>query len=167
MANPEIDLPMTSSLSRTEPRSSGITKIKPERSSSDDPAFFHINEQSLENVDEKQEKDQEKSDRGEIMYHYLTFATELPNPTTIYPLSKGQDTPPPLPDMVQYTSPFEWSAMRKNIIIWISCIITALTAFSAGAYSPGVGQMTEEWHVGSVAALVGITTFTCGMCHAF
>jgi hypothetical protein len=171
MADADIELPLTSSLSRTEVRSSGITQLKPGRIGSDDPAIDHTadsEEKFHEKSDEEQEEEQEggpkESETGEIVYHYLTFATELPNPATIYPSSEGQEPPPPLPDLVKYTSPFEWSATRKNIIIWISCVITALTAFTAGAYSPGVGQMTKEWHVSSVAALVGITTFTSGMC---
>lgn len=48
------------------------------------------------------------------------------------------------------------------MIIWISCVITSLTAYTAGSYTPGLAQMTEEWHVGDVAALVGITMFTTG-----
>jgi hypothetical protein len=170
MANPAIELPLTSSLGQTEVRSSGINKLKPERIGSDDPAFDHTadSEEKLhENSDEDQEEDPGEGDTGDIVYHYLKFATELPNPATIYPSSEGQELPPPLPDLVKYTSPFEWSARRKSIIIWISCIITALTAFTAGAYSPGVWQMTKEWDVSSVAALVGITTFTSGMCSPF
>lgn len=104
----------------------------------------------------------------EIAWHYLTFETELPTPASLYP-SKGdgseleQSQPcPPIPDLKKYTSPFEWSERRKSIIIWISCVITSLTAFTAGAYSPGVGQMTKEWGVNDVECLVGITTFCVG-----
>ncbi|OCK79709.1 MFS general substrate transporter [Lepidopterella palustris CBS 459.81] len=118
------------------------------------------------------EKDTEKwdtEDRGEveddgdgpIIYYYLTFETELPPPTTIH-ASTGQQPPPDAPDLVKYTSPFEWSKFRKNLIIWLSCAATAITAFSAGSYSPGVEQMAKEWHINDVAALVGITTFTIG-----
>ncbi|KAF1995775.1 MFS general substrate transporter [Amniculicola lignicola CBS 123094] len=108
-----------------------------------------------------EDSDEELQD-SDIVHHYLTFGTELPHPTTIYPVSEGQEPPPPIPDLKSYMNPFDWSPKRKNIIIWISCVITALTAFTAGAYSPGVGQMTQEWHVSNVAALVGITTFTTG-----
>lgn len=112
--------------------------------------------------DETQEDEEQESE--EIVYHYLTFSTELPHPTSICPTRDGQEAPPEPPDLKRYTSPFDWPEGRKSMIIWVACIITALTAFTAGAYSPGVGQMTQEWHVSNVAALVGITTFTSGMC---
>ena len=98
----------------------------------------------------------------EIVWRYLTFDTDLPHPTTIHPTRPNQVAAPGPPNLVKYTNPFDWSTKRKDFTIWVSCVITALTAFSAGSYSPGVGQMTEEWHVSSVAALVGITTFTTG-----
>lgn len=107
-------------------------------------------------------KSEEQIQEVEIVWHYLTFDTPLPHPTTIHPRESDQGPPPPPPDLVKYTNPFDWSETRKSITVWISCIITSLTAFSAGAYSPGVGQMTKEWGVSSVAALVGITTFTTG-----
>ena len=37
-----------------------------------------------------------------------------------------------------------------------------MTAFTAGAYTPGIGQMTKLWHVSEVAASIGITAFTTG-----
>ncbi|KAF1841756.1 MFS general substrate transporter [Cucurbitaria berberidis CBS 394.84] len=107
-------------------------------------------------------RSQESFQDAEIVWRYLTFETELPHPTTIYPTQAGQGLPPEPPNLAKFTDPFDWSETRKNVTIWVSCIITALTAFTAGAYSPGVGQMAEEWDVSSVAALVGITTFTTG-----
>ncbi|KAF2856780.1 MFS general substrate transporter [Plenodomus tracheiphilus IPT5] len=98
----------------------------------------------------------------EIVWRYLTFETELPHPTTIVPTRPGQEPPPEPPHLAKYMNPFDWSNTRKQFTILVSCIITALTAFSAGAYSPGVGQMSEEWGVSNVAVLVGITTFTTG-----
>lgn len=94
-----------------------------------------------------------------IVYHYLNFDTELPAPSTL----PTEDRPaPPPPNLAKYTSPFEWSNGRKTFIVWLSCIATAFTAFSAGSYTPGVAQMSALWGVSDVAALVGITTFTCG-----
>jgi len=98
----------------------------------------------------------------ELVWLYLTFDTKLPYPTTIRPTQPQQKPPPEPPNLVQYTNPFDWPDKRKQFTILVSCIITALTAFSAGAYSPGVGQMSKEWGVSIVAALVGITTFTTG-----
>lgn len=115
------------------------------------------------------DNDAEKSDidyivepeSADIVFHYLTFATELPQPTNIYP-SDGQGPAPEPPNLVRFTSPFEWSKSRKNITVWISCAVTVLTAYTAGSLSPGIEQMQKEWGVSSVAALVGITVFTCG-----
>lgn len=110
------------------------------------------------------EGDEDVETGEDVVYRYLEFDTEIPTPNGLYQTSKeGQKPPPPQPDLGKYTSPFEWPEKRKNAIIWISCVITSLTAFTAGAYSPGVGQMTEEWNVSSVAALAGITTFCAGM----
>jgi len=170
MADPEIELPMTPAQLRLSDRAPGI------RHSSTNPAVFRQGEpcptsESSPNFDKFVEKsdgedvtEDEEQESGDIVYHYLTFSTHLPHPTSIWPAREGQEAPPGPPDLKKYTSPFEWSRKRKDIIIWVACLITALTAFSAGSYSPGVSQMTQEWHVGSVAALVGITTFTCGMC---
>jgi multidrug resistance protein len=47
-------------------------------------------------------------------------------------------------------------------MIVLSCLVTICAAYNAGAYSPGVEQMSEEWNVSRVATLVGITTFTVG-----
>ncbi|USP82743.1 uncharacterized protein yc1106_10017 [Curvularia clavata] len=132
-----------------------------------DPAMASGNDSDKDSENKMYEgirdyKSEEKIQDMEIVWQYLTFDTELPHPSTIHPREPNQGPPPPPPDLVKYTNPFEWSETRKSITVWISCIITSLTAFSAGAYSPGVGQMTKEWGVSSVAALVGITTFTTG-----
>lgn len=105
---------------------------------------------------------EELDDAFPITHHYLTFETELPNPTSISRKNSDWPTAPEPPNLIKYTSPFLWSKSRKNLIIWLSCVATMFTAFTAGAYSPGAAQMTEEWHVSNVAFLVGITTFTTG-----
>jgi multidrug resistance protein len=105
---------------------------------------------------------QENIQETEIVWQYLTFDTKLPHPTTIHPQEPNQEPPPPPPSLVKYTNPFEWSETRKRVTVWISCLITTLTAFSSGALNPGMGQMTKEWGVSKVAFLVSITTFTTG-----
>ncbi|OJD33693.1 mfs multidrug [Diplodia corticola] len=97
-----------------------------------------------------------------IVWHYLTFETDLPHPSSLQPPCAGAAPPPECPNLKKYGNPFDWSPKRKSIILWLSCIATAMTAYTAGSYSPGVGQMSEEWHVSRVACLVGITIFTCG-----
>ncbi|KAF2109144.1 major facilitator superfamily domain-containing protein [Lophiotrema nucula] len=153
---------MTSSQQDVNDQDPGIRHLKPsERQGSAVPTL---------NIADLDEKSQVKSEHGDDedteplqpVWHYLEYTTELPHPTSIYPTSEQQEPSPEQPNLIQYTSPFEWSEKRKNMIIWVSCVITALTAFTAGSYTPGVGQMMEEWHVSKVAALIGITTFTSG-----
>jgi multidrug resistance protein len=160
--NTEIDMPHLSELGSSDLEGPGIRttphKDDESRRGSSDPAS-----------DTEKEKEQDapgptrtRDENGEIVWHYLTFETELPHPTTIRPTHADQSPPPEPPNLAKYGDPFQWSANRKNLTIWVACIITALTAFSAGSYSPGVAQMTAEWGISSVAALVGITTFTTG-----
>ncbi|KAI9051802.1 hypothetical protein LZ554_004067 [Drepanopeziza brunnea f. sp. 'monogermtubi'] len=96
-----------------------------------------------------------------ITYHYLTFGTTLPFPSTTF---SPDDTPPPppQPDLIRFTSPFEWPESRKNFIVCLSCIATAVTAYIAGSYSSASSYMAAEWHVSEVAIVVGITTFCLG-----
>jgi len=86
-------------------------------------------------------------------YHYLTFDTPLPH---------IGDDPVPQPDLQRYTNPLEWPESRKRIMIAISCLATNFAAYTAGSYSPGTRQMSEEWGVSQVAVLAGITTFCSG-----
>ena len=97
-----------------------------------------------------------------IVYRYLTFETEVPSPVILHLKQEVRDRLPPPPDLTKYTSPLEWSSTRKSFIICLSCAATCLTAYSAGAYSPGGEQMERKWHVSPVAVLTGLTTFTSG-----
>jgi len=171
MADPEIELPMSPSQLRLSNNAPGISNSStgPEDASPltlADPtsrtASTDFEEKFNEKSDQEEPSEDERPGSGEIVYHYLTFSTELPHPTSIYPSREGQDAPPELPELKNFECPFDWPEKRKNLIIWVACVITALTAFTAGAYSPGIGQMTAEWHVSNVAALVGITMFTVG-----
>jgi multidrug resistance protein len=171
--NAEINLPHLSELGSSDSARPGISSYPNEdeqsRRASCDPASDTEKEPS-ERASSENEQDGQiptgrtvtRDEKGEIVWHYLTFETELPHPTTIHPAKPDQEPPPEPPNFKKYGDPFEWSAKRKNLTIWVACIITALTAFSAGSYSPGIGQMTEEWGVSNVAALVGITMFTTG-----
>jgi multidrug resistance protein len=172
-ANPEINLPQLSELGSNDIESPGISlhpndDDQSQRRSSD-PTSDTEKDDVKEEPSEKEQDGQDttgrtitRDEQGEIVWHYLTFETELPHPTSIHPTKPGQEPPPEPPNLAKYGDPFEWSAKRKNLTIWVACVITALTAFSAGSYSPGIGQMTEEWGISNVAALVGITTFTTG-----
>ncbi|KAK3720167.1 hypothetical protein LTR37_003991 [Vermiconidia calcicola] len=102
----------------------------------------------------------------EIVYHYLTFETSLPQPAHLaQPLSLETDSrqpPPECPNLKMYTSPFLWSKRRKNLMTWLGCIATTITAYTAGAYAPGIAQMRQEWNISTPAAEVGIAVFTAG-----
>lgn len=179
----EINLPKTSELGTESTRhnmsDTGISVFpEPDSRRTSDPATDTDFEK--DRFDEK-EQSRRPSDSAshsgdkEIVWRYLTFETEVPPPSSLYPsvlptrhptdqhptTSDHGDAPQP-PDLAKYTNPFDWSESRKNYTIWVACIITALTAFSAGSYSPGLEQMTAEWGVSNVAGLVGITTFTTG-----
>jgi multidrug resistance protein len=96
-----------------------------------------------------------------IVYHYLTFETELPHLSNINHVA-GAAPPPPQPDLTPYISPFLWSKTRKNVAVYLSCMATAFTAYTAGAYEAPAAAMAEEWSVSMEAILIGITTFCCG-----
>ncbi|PNS14189.1 hypothetical protein CAC42_6702 [Sphaceloma murrayae] len=96
-----------------------------------------------------------------IRYEYLTWQTELPTPAFPHP----DALPPNLPSTAgyeKYISPFLWSESRKNLITWLSCAATVVTAYAAGSYTSGDQQMAEEWGVSRVAITVGVTIFTTG-----
>lgn len=71
--------------------------------------------------------------------------------------------PERLPSSVTcYTDPFTWSVAQKNVITTLASLSTAMGSYSAGAYTSGLDQMMEEWHVSRLVLLAGITTFTAG-----
>ncbi|KKY26687.1 putative mfs multidrug [Diplodia seriata] len=142
MASPEIELPRSSSSVLDLGNAAEITEAEKDKTS---------RRSTLDGTSD-----------SPIVWHYLTFETDLPHPSSLQPPHAGAAPPPECPNLKKYGNPFDWSPKRKSIILWLSCIATAMTAFTAGSYSPGVGQMSEEWHVSRVACLVGITIFTCG-----
>jgi hypothetical protein len=159
---PGISSPTRRSEELSRPCSSDPTTTASSRFDEKVNENSHSDEKVNENDHHHGKHGNEAADVGEIVYHYLSDSTQLPNPTSITPSRESQAPPSTPPDLKKYMSPFKWSQKRKNIIMGVACVITSLTAFTAGAYSPAVGQLTKELHVGNVAALVGITTFTFG-----
>ena len=94
-----------------------------------------------------------------IVHYYLTHETELHPLTALHPGTHEVVEPP---DLRPYESPFNWPESRKTFTTCLSCIVTVVTAYTAGAYSPPSQQMSRYWDVSHVAILVGITTFTTG-----
>lgn len=64
--------------------------------------------------------------------------------------------PPPAID------PFIWSAPRKYYSLFLCCTSTFVAAYSAGAYTSGIPQMSKEWDCSRVSLLLGVTTFVAG-----
>ena len=100
-----------------------------------------------------------------IIYHYLTFETELPSPTSLGPAQNGLAAPEQ-PDLRNYDSPFTWPTSRKTFTTCLSCAVTAVTAYTAGSYSPPSQAMSDYFGVSQIAIYVGITTFTTGFAMA-
>ncbi|KAI9833900.1 MAG: hypothetical protein M1819_003409 [Sarea resinae] len=119
--------------------------------------------------DDSSSKDFDASDLDgdcPISYHYLTFETKLPSPSTLVSSKPGTAEAPPPPDLIPYTSPFLWSSTRKRCTTWLACLGTALTAYAAGSYSMASDQLTAYWDVSPVAVAIGITTFCVGFATA-
>jgi multidrug resistance protein len=124
---------------------------------------FQCEDEATEIVSSKEERSKNvATNYDEIVYRYLDFDTELPNPLVSSLHQEQRDEIPPPPELKLLTNPFTWSPTHKTLILWICCLATSLTAYSAGSYSPAAQQMEDEWNVGRVAILVGITTFTVG-----
>lgn len=150
MACPEIGVPVVSSEVLDSHSRSDIAKEETEKRHNDSRSSIAQEHNS-------------NDPHGDVVWHYLEFETELPTPNLRQSNGTASErTPPECPDLKKYTSPFLWSNPRKKVMVLLSCLVTIIAAYNAGAYSPGVQQMSEEWNVGRVAVLVGITTFTIG-----
>lgn len=99
-----------------------------------------------------------------IVYHYLNFETELLPP----PGHDAQDGNATLyghhatrtPMLKDYVSPLDWSRSRKTFTVWLSCIATLVTTYTAGSYASGSSQYQAQWHISNEAVSAGIATFT-------
>lgn len=151
MAAPEIDLPPEDRLGRGSEQTTNFGEDEEKKTYTDG---------SISNSFSSDPNALDQS--SPIIHHYLTFETPLPHPSTKFSAKASGTAAPPQPDLKKFTSPFEWSQSRKNFTIWLSCIATMITAYTAGSYSPPAAQMSAEWNVSEVAILVGITTFCAG-----
>ncbi|KAL2151200.1 hypothetical protein VTH82DRAFT_6298 [Thermothelomyces myriococcoides] len=121
----------------------------------------------------------------EITHLYLTFATPLPHPNTAIrgPSAPTQqnskkrvkgrtkrngDSFPAPPNLEPYANPQTWPSSRKYLLLFLSCLGTWQTAYTAGAYSPPqrIMQAALEGHPSVEAVLTGITTFCLGFAFA-
>jgi hypothetical protein len=97
-----------------------------------------------------------------IVYHYLTFETELPSAPFPAEHDALRQSPPPCPNLRNFQNPFLWSRTRKSFMTWLSCLITVSAAYSSGSYVATADQLTRKWGISNVAYNVGITLFTVG-----
>ena len=155
MASTEIDLPPSTS-----------DKFGHSREEEAENELFHIAEKQVDGRSGDDEKSTFLPDSTvkelPIVYHYLTFETELPLPSTLSSSDPNASAPPEPPDLRNHVSPFTWSESRKKFTTWLSCTATVVTAYTAGSYSAASAQLSAEWGVSQVAIYVGITTFTTG-----
>ncbi|KAG8631666.1 hypothetical protein KVT40_000806 [Elsinoe batatas] len=154
MADPEIKLPRTSS---QDGNLSGSPQLSPEI------PIDHEKEKEANN-DQKSRSSKSSTivNDDTIHYEYLTWQT-APLPTPAFPAPDS--LPDNLPSTAAYEkiiSPFLWSESRKNLITWLSCAATVVTAYAAGSYTSGEEQMEAEWGVSRTAITVGVTVFTTG-----
>lgn len=99
-------------------------------------------------------------DKSGIRYEYLTFDTDvLPFLDSIAADSSSLPAPP---NLRQYESPFNWSPTHKTTILILSCCVTLLAAYSAGAYSMASEPLRAKWDLSSLAFGLGVTTWAAG-----
>ncbi|KAL2202956.1 MFS general substrate transporter [Sarocladium strictum] len=106
-----------------------------------------------------------REEDAEIRNLYLHFNTQLPVPDLSNSTIDATNLPP-CPDLTLYQDPMTWSSARKAFTLFLSCISTFLTAYSAGSYSPPAGLIAEDINATRVTTLVGITTFCIGFSFA-
>ncbi|KAB8239649.1 MFS transporter [Aspergillus alliaceus] len=97
-----------------------------------------------------------------VEYLYLNFNTTLPYPVGISSPQPGQTPPPPSPNLTKYASPFLWAESRKTVVTIISCCVTAMSAYAAGAYTPPADELTVKWNISRVVYNLGISLYTFG-----
>ena len=112
-----------------------------------------------------QETSADVSARRSTLFQYMTFETEIPSPVQSIFSKEGANLPAP-PDLRKYESPFTWKDSRKAITTYLSCTITVVTAYSAGAYVAASDQLTAAWGISDVAFESGVTVFTVGFATA-
>ncbi|KAK4176583.1 major facilitator superfamily domain-containing protein [Triangularia setosa] len=98
---------------------------------------------------------------------YLTFETPLPSPLfhRNTHAATSANKVPQLPDLTPYADPRTWAPHRKNVLLFLSCVATFLTAYTSGSYSPPAELIQASLSpvpLGIEPVLAGITTFCVG-----
>jgi MFS family permease len=98
-----------------------------------------------------------------VSHIYLTFDADLPSPPTSSDNAASVQTVlPPCPELKAFTSPLTWAVSRKRVLLFLSCLSTFITAYSAGAYSPPSPLIAADFATTHLISLIGITTFCAG-----
>ncbi|KAE8383088.1 MFS transporter [Aspergillus bertholletiae] len=100
--------------------------------------------------------------QSEIEWLDLGLDTPLPVPTALISQNASQSRLPCPPNVQKYASPLQWSAWRKWIVTWISCVVTTVACYSAGEMSPASEELTSEWGITLTAYNSGVTLFCIG-----
>ncbi|TGZ84940.1 putative MFS transporter [Ascodesmis nigricans] len=85
-------------------------------------------------------------DTPQYQFEYIDWTTPLPDGFL----------PPPA------TDPFTWTPFQKNVALTVCCMSTLVAAAGAGAYTSGIPQMSEQWNIGRVPLMTGVSAFTGG-----
>ncbi|CEJ88548.1 hypothetical protein VHEMI04750 [[Torrubiella] hemipterigena] len=93
---------------------------------------------------------------------YLSFDTDLPHPASWQQATPSDASLPKCPNLRAYTNPNRWSKSRKNVLLFLSCLATLLTAYTSGAYSPPMKSMAHDFHTSRLVVVSGLTSFTVG-----
>lgn len=91
-------------------------------------------------------------------YEEVGFHTQIPNFNS---KGNGKDGALIL-DFRKYDSPFEWSATRKNMCLFLSCAATFSSSYSVGSFSIASNQLQPYFNVSDEVFALGITTWCVG-----
>ncbi|GLA74727.1 hypothetical protein AtubIFM55763_005973 [Aspergillus tubingensis] len=88
------------------------------------------------------------------------------------PMGAGKEYPPSLPDPEKYVvefdgaddplHPWNWSILRRSVLVTILCYCTFATAFTSAVFSAAVSAVSEEYHVGREVSTLGVTLYVLG-----
>ncbi|WFD36032.1 hypothetical protein MCUN1_002903 [Malassezia cuniculi] len=59
--------------------------------------------------------------------------------------------------------PQNWSQPRKIYVLIVYMLLTMVTTYTSGAYSPGISEMRKDFHVSMIVAQLGTSLFMFGM----
>ena len=58
--------------------------------------------------------------------------------------------------------PMNWSMAKKNFVLAQLCMLTFAVYAGSAIYTPGVQQISQDFHVGNVVTTLGLTLFVIG-----